>query len=872
MARTNRIQPSQYAAIPTQEPVDWTYRWFPEGLLVPILLIAFVGIATFSVQYAGWTSLVIPLGVTGVAACVFGMLVAKASISEMFAHMGSFLGGVLFTFGMLVLAADSLGEGWRERLQPLGMILVDWYLGRRSTTDFHDLLISMLMGLIIWLIGYLSAWTLIRRGWLMASLFLPGLLFLVNLGYAPETHPSLLAIMVAIAIPLGARFYLYQRQQMWTRNGMRSPLHLTTRMVVITTVIGLLITTASWNAPASWSQASFQPLMKEVSNQFTATQKRAERWLDQNGNGRKDVGNTGSYTAFDDAFSVGGPLNLTDQEEVLVTTDLEQAPYLTAHHYDLYTGRGWASGVHEKFQRSGPDGQRFSPELLFHPEQSVALSEEITEDRVPMSMHVTPLVNSSGVLLTPDTYESASIPAVVRMSWEQLDNKPFALSAEVLTTLPPDIQRISSHLLRADLSGREGEGGTQAVDPDAQARIEDEVEVLRKRAITVRWETDGAGNVTMLYVSGQLPVYDDVEAIFPRNEQDASAGDSYSVTGLSSVAMARDLESAGTEYPDWVEDRYLQLGESVTPETIDLALTITESAATPYEQAELVRDWLRANIVYDERVAAPPEGEDVVDYVLFDNRRGYCEHYSSAMTVMMRALGVPARTVVGYYPGEFDAGRDGYLYRQLNAHAWTEVFFPGYGWIPFEPTANRPVSDFEQTGETEQAVPEPTAQVEEPTVVPQATPPASTAVVDRPAFESPGPQMIVRDEEGGIPGWVVPAVVGGASLVVVGGGLWFAWNWRLRGLAPSAALYRKLVRVGRIGGVKATSSTTPREYANTFNRSLPAAGPAARRIVQVYEMDEFGLEEAGEGRLAEARSAWRRVRSVIPRILLRRRS
>jgi hypothetical protein len=109
------------------------------------------------------------------------------------------------------------------------------------------------------------------------------------------------------------------------------------------------------------------------------------------------------------------------------------------------------------------------------------------------------------------------------------------------------------------------------------------------------------------------------------------------------------------------------------------------------------------------------------------------------------------------------------------------------------------------------------------------------------------------------------------ALVVIAGGLWFAWNWKLRGLPPSAALFARLRRVGALGGIPSTNSTTPREYATSFTRSVPSAGPAARRIVQVYELDQYGPEQADEGRLAAAREAWRQVRSLIPRIVLRRR-
>ena len=90
-------------------------------------------------------------------------------------------------------------------------------------------------------------------------------------------------------------------------------------------------------------------------------------------------------------------------------------------------------------------------------------------------------------------------------------------------------------------------------------------------------------------------------------------------------------------------------------------------------------------------------GQDGVDYFLFDVKEGYCDYYASAMVVMLRSVGVPARFVVGYTPGQLkptnEQNDEGDQYRILerNAHAWPEVYFPSYGWVQFEPTASEPL-------------------------------------------------------------------------------------------------------------------------------------------------------------------------------------
>ncbi len=94
----------------------------------------------------------------------------------------------------------------------------------------------------------------------------------------------------------------------------------------------------------------------------------------------------------------------------------------------------------------------------------------------------------------------------------------------------------------------------------------------------------------------------------------------------------------------------------------------------------------------------PPQGRDIIDWMLFDLKEGFCNYYATAEIVMLRLLGIPARLAVGYAQGERDAETDAFIVRQRDAHAWPEVYFPRYGWIEFEPTLNqrplrRPVGD-----------------------------------------------------------------------------------------------------------------------------------------------------------------------------------
>ncbi|MFZ1397914.1 MAG: transglutaminase-like domain-containing protein [Candidatus Promineifilaceae bacterium] len=170
-------------------------------------------------------------------------------------------------------------------------------------------------------------------------------------------------------------------------------------------------------------------------------------------------------------------------------------------------------------------------------------------------------------------------------------------------------------------------------------------------------------------------------------------GDDYEVTSRLSLADANSLRSAGTNYPDWIIQTYLQVPESMTPETLSLAQDLTAPFANPFDKAISVRDYLRENIVYNDQIQATPPGVDPVHYTLFVSQEAYCDYYASAMALMLRSQGVPTRVVSGYAQGSFDEETLSYRVQASNAHTWVEVYFPNYGWIQFEPTASIPAWD-----------------------------------------------------------------------------------------------------------------------------------------------------------------------------------
>ncbi|GIW04583.1 MAG: hypothetical protein KatS3mg059_1203 [Thermomicrobiales bacterium] len=191
-------------------------------------------------------------------------------------------------------------------------------------------------------------------------------------------------------------------------------------------------------------------------------------------------------------------------------------------------------------------------------------------------------------------------------------------------------------------------------DPQLAGQVEAIRERLR-RDYPVETRLSLVDGRVILTVSGRLPNYDDIEAVLATNAAD---GTSYLTTGLESVATPDELRAAGRDYPDYVIARYLQLPGSVTPRTRALAQRIVEraGATNPFDAMVALQDYLRSGaFAYDVNNGWLPEpGTDQVDAFLFEKRVGRCEHFATAMVVLARTLGVPARLVSGYYQGTFD--------------------------------------------------------------------------------------------------------------------------------------------------------------------------------------------------------------------------
>jgi transglutaminase-like putative cysteine protease len=342
-------------------------------------------------------------------------------------------------------------------------------------------------------------------------------------------------------------------------------------------------------------------------------------------------------------------------------------------------------------------------------------------------------------------------------------------------------------------------------------------------------------------------------------DQDIVNGTTVQSTALVSTATATQLESAGTNYPSWTSPYTVTTDDgSHSVETIaNLAKQWTAGMTNPYDEATAIQNRLR-NPAFFQYTLDPPAVPNPsiwpVVYFLTVSHRGYCQYFASAMGTMLRTLGIPTRLVSGYGPGTTRAqsGRQGQREQTVStsdAHSWVEAYFPGYGWIPFEPTPPSAQGNYEPLPRGTQAV----TGVVLPTSTPGATK-ASPTPAHGFGGNDPGVTK-AKPTHPGIPGSVIGAlaVLGGVLVLVVVAVLWFALPRSLKGA------WRRVETLGVISGMDRRRAETHRAYAARLAKARPRAKDALTELAAVTARAEFSAEGASEPECTVALQTWRRA-------------
>jgi len=292
------------------------------------------------------------------------------------------------------------------------------------------------------------------------------------------------------------------------------------------------------------------------------------------------------------------------------------------------------------------------------------------------------------------------------------------------------------------------------------------------------------------------------------------SGSIYTVESQVNAPTAAELrdDTSGQTLPGTAQAEYGQLPHPY-PRVLALARSVTARDTTTYDKVQSLIGWIGSHTRYSLAIPPLPPGADTVTQFLFGDRVGFCEQISTSLAVMLRSLGIPAREAVGYVPGGYNPITDLWQIRADDAHAWVQVWFPGYGWQSFDPTA----------------------------VVPAANPsPGATALKDVAAALRRVP-------------WVpVVAVLAVAGLVAV-----LVRRRRSRPPTWAAQVAREAERAGRRAGRPRRPSETFAEYAAGLDALAGNGSTTWERLASSVEASAYGGHEppppAQRAMVAEAR-------------------
>jgi len=166
----------------------------------------------------------------------------------------------------------------------------------------------------------------------------------------------------------------------------------------------------------------------------------------------------------------------------------------------------------------------------------------------------------------------------------------------------------------------------------------------------------------------------------------------YNVTTVLYIPSLDEKKRINSKFEDfWIDtlkpSHYMRLPRAkISRRTKRLVKRLIAHVEDPYKKALVLRDYLRNNFKYKQYSRPVPKNRETVDYFLFNLREGHCEYYASALTVMARLAGLPARVATGFSPGNYNALNKYFEVHAYHAHAWTQIFIPGMGWLTMDAT------------------------------------------------------------------------------------------------------------------------------------------------------------------------------------------
>lgn len=360
----------------------------------------------------------------------------------------------------------------------------------------------------------------------------------------------------------------------------------------------------------------------------------------------------------------------------------------------------------------------------------------------------------------------------------------------------------------------------------------------------------------------------------------------YSVTSYVPQLAANERTAQTLAYPDSIRSHYLQVPME-SQKVANLAHRVTQQAVTPFEQTLAIQQHLLENYRYSLENDTATLNHPLEEF-LFTRKTGYCEHYATAMVVMLRTVGIPARLVTGFLATEWNEYGGYFTVRQRDAHAWVEVYFPYSGWITMDPT---PTVSAAETSSRWEALSRLMGSVglqwdrlfvhysaKDQLAVVRGVREGSDAVRERVGQWTSSVSAPIRQALGrlvqmartfhpGMLGLITGVIVVGLALLILmlrdRIGLWAATHVPIT--HPQLAivqLYTRMLRLLDRHGMKKSPAATPSEFSKLIERDWKPASPIVADVTALYHQGRFSQTPLTPGELSRAVEQLGRLQSL----------
>jgi transglutaminase-like putative cysteine protease len=815
-AKPATASPLAYLKRVSGELLDW------ETLITLGLLLGAVTAVSAALESGGWRANMPPLTTVSVVAALTGTLLARSRLSVVLAGPLAILtGAAVVGWQTLVMA----GPGTlHERLIAIEDRFSAWFHIISTKTVTNDPMpFNVLILAVTWLGVMLLVWSVYRWHNAWIGLIPGGVALFLDLALVGDNLTGAIAIYMLCGFLLVMQTNLLSSIAAWRRENAQYPAMINLTFLNFSFWVLLLLILGAWALPAGLSTPAPVQAIAEDTISFGARFARLAGPLQS-----KMVIPIHAYSGtlpFQGSVSLGSG-------ELMSVTPAEpriQGPLLLrGSTYDDYESGGWQTGA----RVTAPSLPPANVQAL----QDQITSGKIAGELVPLHIQMSEKTVAGTVIFAPGEPVSVS------------HNLSVQIPADSVTSIPVD-----------------GRGLTD----------EQKLAQAPSNTLVVGVERDAGNVVTAIDVAplDQFGLAGDATGLDPGGR--IKRYESYDVTGFIPTYSADELRNAGTSYPDWVTNQYLQLPDSLPQRVRDLAATVSDAAATstaihgtpqtPYDEAVAIQDFLRKNYSIDYKVPDTPPGRDTVDYFLFDLLRGYFDYHASAMVVMLRTLHIPARLAVGFAVDDSDKNATGaYSVKDQNSYAWPEVYFPDRGWVAFNPTPDR----------SSQIAP----------TISDAPPPISGLDPGITKYLPAGADPLINAPQGGISqgspqgGVILGGGASGTDWVALGvlafiaaliGAIALGWQRSVAGLPYPQQVWEKTVRLASWGGSPPLPGETPHDYARGLGKRFRGVRdfPA---LADAYTKSRFGHKEIDENQAALLKEAWPDVRGALLGSIVRR--